>query len=566
VTLDEVLDRLGHARSSVSRLDLRKLEVLARGELSPDQLERLRRIAPHLAEGRTPWLPSVGESFVLTWSAGGGEVARLRVERKGEPLVLEMPGLGPDAARQVRLVYQLLRRLAAAQHRGVPELGALGHVVSCSGTLPLDGASLGVSVAIAFVSSWLGRAPRTNVAATARVDGAGVLLPVAHVDEKWRSLQRERPDVSLLVASTQLLRRAVASPASFQSVDASNVVRAAHLQQALAIFGLGLDELPPLRSTREQRERELHALGHAQSENYSAERWMDFVDRAVALADDPDCESEVRTMAYGHAMLFALHAGDPGRAAELGARVGDAELASLRDSERAWVYVARASAAIDDERLDAAIRLAEQAVEESHRLLATRDRREVVGRAYGTLGRALMHACRDEDARPWLEKGVEHHRQYLPEELPRSLCYLATSLRRLGRYDEAATTLEAALAAEEGDSFASGNTLLFLLYERARLHFERGELDDCLRGIERIQRRQSNPADYPRLGTLRYEVACRALRGDLAYAKELRARAATLRLATPPGPLSQLAEAVEHIELEDPVGSRADWDRTTMVY
>ena len=54
-------------------------------------------------------------------------------------------------------------------------------------------------------------------------------------------------------------------------------------------------------------------------------------------------------MAYGHAMLFALHAGDPGRAAELGARVGDAELASLRDSERAWVYVARASAAIDDE-------------------------------------------------------------------------------------------------------------------------------------------------------------------------------------------------------------------------
>lgn len=553
MTLDEVLDRLGHARSSVSRLDLRKLEVLARGELSPDQLERLRRIAPHLAEGRTPWLPGVGESFVLTWSAGGGEVARLRVERKGEPLVLEMPGLGPDAARQVRLVYQLLRRLAGAQHRGVPALGALGHVVSCSGTLPLDGASLGVSVAIAFVSSWLSRAPRTDVAATARVDGAGALLPVAHVDEKWRSLQRERPDVSLLVASTQ-------------RIEASNVVRAAHLLEALATFRLALDELPPSRSTREQRERELHALGHAQSENYSSERWMDFVDRAVALADDPDCEPEVRTMAHGHAMLFALHAGDPRRAAELSAGVQEAELARLRDSERAWVYVARASAAIDDERLDAAIRLAERAVEESHRLHATRDRREVVGRAYGTLGRALMHACRDEDARPWLEKGVEHHRQHLPEELPRSLCYLATSLRRLGYYDEAATTLEAALAAEEGDSFASGNTLLFLLYERARLHFERGEFDDCLRGIERIQRRQSNPADYPRLGTLRYEVACRALRGDLAYAKELRARAATLRLATPPGPLSQLAEAVEHIELEDPVGSRADWDRTTMVY
>jgi len=553
VTLDEVLDRLGHARSSVSRLDLRKLEVLARGELSPDQLERLRRIAPHLAEGRTPWLPGVGESFVLTWSAGGGEVARLRVERKGEPFVLEMPGLGPDAARQVRLVYQLLRRIAAAQHRGVPALGALGHVVSCSGTLPLDGASLGVSVAIAFLSSWLGRAPRTDVAATARVDGAGALLPVAHVDEKWHALQRERPDVALLVASTQ-------------SVDASNAVRAANLQEALAAFGLALDELTPSRSTREQRERELHALGHAQSETYSAERWMDFVDRAVALADDPDCEPDVRTMAHGHAMLFALHAGDPRRATELGAFVGDAELASLRDSERAWVYVARASAAIDDERLDDAIRLAEQAVEECHLLRATRDRREVIGRAYGTLGRALMHACRDEDARPWLEKGVEHHRQHLPEELPRSLCYLATNLRRLGRYDEAATTLEAALAVEEGESFASGNTLLFLLYERARLHFERGELGDCLRDIERIQRRQSNPADYPRLGTLRYEVACRALRGDRAYAKELRARAATLRLATPPGPLSQLAETVEHIELEDPVGSRAAWDRTTMVY
>lgn len=555
MTLDEVLDRLEHVRdrTAVSRLDLRKLEVLARGELSPDQLERLRRLAPHLVEGRTPWLPGVGESFVLTWSAGGGEVARLRVERKGEPLVLEMPGLGPDAARQVRLVYQLLRRLAAAQHRGVPELGALGHVVSCSGTLPLDGASLGVSVAIAFVSSWLGRAPRTDVAATARVDGAGVLLPVAHADEKWHALQRGRPDVSLLVASTQ-------------SVEASNVIRSAHLQETLATFGLGLDELPPSRSTREHRERELHALGHAQSENYSAERWMDFVDRAVALADDPDCEPEFRTMAHGHAMLFALHAGDPKRAAELGTRVGDAELASLRDSERAWVYVARASAAIDDERLDDAIRLAELAVEESHLLRATRDRREVIGRAYGTLGRAFMHACRDEDAQPWLEKGVEHHRQYLPEELPRSLCYLVTNLRRLGRYDEAAKTLERALAADDGDTVASGNTTLFLLYERARLHFERGEYDDCLRDIERIQRRQSNPADYPRLGTLRYEVACRAVRGDFAWAEELRATSATLAVTIRPGPSHRLATMVAEVNCSDPRGSLLKWDPPNLVY
>jgi hypothetical protein len=140
------------------------------------------------------------------------------------------------------------------------------------------------------------------------------------------------------------------------------------------------------------------------------------------------------------------------------------------------------------------------------------------------------------------------------------------TLRRLGHYDEAAQRLEEAFAADDGDAVAFSNTTLFLLYDRARLHFERGDVDACLRDIESIQRRQSNPTDYPRLGTLRYEVACRALRGDLAYADELRARAATLRLATPPGPLSQLTDAVGDVDLEDPVGTHADWDRKTLVY
>lgn len=556
MTLDDVLDDLEHvpSPSDVSPLDRRRLERLCVGPLDPHQLARLRRVAPDLAQGREPWVPGIGESFVLTWSAAGGEVARLRVERKGEPGVLDTTGLGPDAARQVRLAHQVLHRLAAERRRGAPDLGALGHVVSCSGSTPLDGASLGVSAAVAFLSSWLGRPPRDDLAATACVDGAGTLRPVEHVADKLAALVQERPHLRLLVASTQAEHDPL-------------LVRHELLRDALTDFALQLDDLPASRSTRDRRTHELQALNQAQSESYSTERWLDFVDRALALADDPDCEPEARTMAYGHAMLFALHAGDPKRAAELGAHITDADLPNLGDAERAWIYVARASAAIDDECFDHAIELAETAVEQVHLLRAIRDRREVVGRAFGTLGRALTHAGRDEDAHAWLEKGAEHHREYLPEDLPRSLCYLATCLRRLGRYEDAAGVLHDAFAAlRDRDALTSHATTRFLLYERARLHFEREAFEACLDDIETLQRRQPSPTDYPRLGTLRYEVACRALLGDLARAEELRVLAAMSCEATPPGPLRRLAEAVAEVSLTDPFGSRERWDPVDLVY
>jgi tetratricopeptide (TPR) repeat protein len=553
VTLDEVLNSLAHIRDprELSRLDRRRLEVLSRGDLDARQRERLRRLAPDLAEGRALWVPGVGESFVLTASAAGGEVVRLRVERKGEPYTLETPGLEADAARQVHFVYQALRRLAAARRRGVPELGARGHVVTCSRSV--DGASLGVSAAVAFVSSWLGRPPSAGVAATAAIDGEGGLREVAHVEEKHEALVRERPGVTLLLAAKQ-------------SVDGVNVLRCAHLDDALRSFDLDLDSLAPRASTGAQREDELRALARAQNEDYSAERWLDFVTRALALAEDLDCEPDRRTMALGNAMLFALHAGDVDQAEALGAKITDGELEHLGDAERAWVYVVRATAAIDKQPPERAIQLAELAAEAAHRLQALRERRDVCGRAFGTLGRALMHASRDEEARTWLEKGVHHHRQHLREELPRSLCYLAANLRRLGRHEDAAHALEEAFTeTHTRHDAASASSALFLLYERARLRFERGEFEACLEDIESIKRRQSGPTHYPRLGTLRYEVACRAALGDRTRAEQLRAEAATFvdRLQ---GPLRRMAEAVAVVDLDEPEASRGRWEPGGLVY
>ncbi|MBX3245562.1 MAG: hypothetical protein KF901_00075 [Myxococcales bacterium] len=553
MTLDEVLNSLAHVRDprELSRLDRRKLEVLARGDLDARQRECLARLAPDLLEGRELWVPGVGESFVLTASAAGGEVVRLRVERKGEPFTLETPGLEADAARQVHLVYQALRRLAAARRRCVPELGVRGHVVTCSRSV--DGASLGVSAAVAFVSSWLGRPPPAGVAATAAIDGDGALREVAHVQEKLEALVRERPGVTLLVAAKQ-------------RIDGSNVLRCPHLDDALRSFDLDLDSLALQASTGAQREDELRALARAQIEDYSAERWRDFVTRALALADDPDCEPDRRAMALGNAMLFALHAGDVDQAGALGSKITDDALEHVGDAERAWVCVVRATAAIDKQPPERAIQLAELAAEAAHGLRSTSERRDVCGRAFGTFGRALMHASRDQEAEIWLQKGADHHRKYLREELPRSLCYLATNLRRLGRYEDAAHALEEAFteAAMRHDA-ASASNALFLLYERARLRFERGELEACLDDIESIKRRQSGPTHYPRLGTLRYEVACRAALGDRMRAEELRAEAATFEDQLQ-GPLRRMVEAVAAVDLDVPEASRERWEPAGLVY
>src|SRR5690606_9998114 len=141
------------------------------------------------------------------------------------------------------------------------------------------------------------------------------------------------------------------------------------------------------------------------------------------------------TAATAFAALFHLHAGDEQDARALVATLAEGAIAELPALGRVWVRVIQATSRIDAGQHAEAARSAKRAVELA-RALSAGERRDVLGRALGTLGRATMHAGEDEAALPWLREAAEHHEAQLPRELARSLITLACGLRRAGRHDE----------------------------------------------------------------------------------------------------------------------------------
>jgi tetratricopeptide (TPR) repeat protein len=220
------------------------------------------------------------------------------------------------------------------------------------------------------------------------------------------------------------------------------------------------------------------------------------------------------------AALFAVHAGDEQHASAVAAganRTGLEENPGLA----AWLAVVTASAEIDRDEFEAAVREARVAVDKSAALQGT-ERTAIRGRALGTLGRALMHAGKLAEAEAPLREGAEAHRPYPGAELPQSLCYVATCLRLASRIDEALSVIDEALAANTElmkTRDAARTTEHYLLMERGRTLIAMGRHDDAERALLAVAPR-ALPGSYPRLGAERSLVRLRVEAGADAGARE----------------------------------------------
>lgn len=433
-----------------------------------------------------------GETWLLLYEAPRhGWAVRLRASYEAR-----LPTIDGRLAAEVRRAH---RGLLSSAARACRQLGRSNppslDLDVPFGNFDLEGSSLGLSVAIAALSAALGHPAATHVAGSARVDDDGRLWPVEHLTAKLDALRCSWPEVTqVVVACRQHLPESYACPV--------RLVPCESLGDAVRVFGLNLDQLPPARLD-EFRDRV--ARFHTDNGRAStASEWARLSDVAwetsAALAvDEPEKSAEAALWAA----LFAIHSGDPCAANALLRRV------PLETTERfpelhARQLITWASNQIDEEHFDQAIALSEHAVKLCD-ALSSRDRRDLLGQALGTHGRALMHADRLDEAEVVLRQAVAHHRTEVPRETPRSECYLATCLRLAGRATEALVIVNDALAA--ADKFASRwndavTTGLFLHLERGRIRAALDMWEDAMADFLLVRDGQLENLAYPRLGAL----------------------------------------------------------------
>jgi tetratricopeptide (TPR) repeat protein len=479
-------------------------------------LERLGFPCPTLAS--VSLFP--GETWLLLYEAPrAGWAVRLRAFYDAA-----LPTIDERLATEVRRAHRGLLSSAARACRRLdrPSPAALDLDVPFA-TFELEGSSLGLSVAIAALSATLGRPPAMHVAGSAQVGDDGRLWPVEHLAAKLDALHCSWPEVTqIVVATRQKLPEGYACPVQ--------LVHCESLTDAIRVFGLTLDDLPPARlddfRDRVARFRTDNSLAS------SAAEWARLSDVAwetssALAADEPEKSAEAALWAA----LFAVHSGDPGAADALLRRVPP-ETTERFPELHARQLITSASNQIDAEHLDEAVALSEHAVKLCD-VLSSSDRRDLLGQALGTHGRALMHAGRLDQAESLLRQALAHHRGEVPREAPRSECYLATCLRLAGRAEEALVIVNDAQAAAE--SFAGRwqdavTTGLFLYLERGRVYAALGRWQEAAADFLLVRDAQLEDVAYPRLGALRglagalraldrIDVADDALRACLAVAR-----------------------------------------------
>ena len=512
-----LIQEFGRAQRASVGIACRHLELLL-AEAPPDaavageltgQLERLGRRLPAELERR--WEPSPGEAHVLLVGPMRAHVGRLRVELRNDAAWAELdtPSFELDARRQLELVHEALVRLRASRGLGVPS-GRLRVTAWTTEDGPITGESLGVAAAAAFVSAWSGRAPSRETVATAAVARDGTLRPVVGLTQKLEALSRAYPDVrNVVVARDQQV------PFDTHGL---HVHRCDTVEAALQLLGCAIDLFDaPLLATEDAR-REVEGLRHVRCG--SEAKWRMEARKAEHLSEHPHLPAVLRSRARAFAALFSLHAAEDERAKRL---IRDVVPATFQDADpvdQIWFAIIQASVAIDNEDLDRAVFEGERAVEAA-RATQGQTRRDVLGRALGTLGRAIMHKDDAASALAPFRESVAHHREHERASLPRSLTYLATALRRAGRLEDALDVVTESLGYCGSDTIhaESRTSRIFALYERGRIHFEEGRFVEALADLEEVRGAQADPWAYPRLGCERYLCAL-GFRLNLPIAEE----------------------------------------------
>jgi len=496
-----------------------------------------RALAVHgiaLSPSAAVWSPECGSTYLLV-VGGGGEAGRLRAFRDGPAHARRLQSR--SARAQLNVVFDVLTARLAARGAGIPDAEGRGHHLRTwvPGDYDVGGDSLGVAVAVALTSLWTDQAPRADTASTAAIGADGGLRHVDGLSQKLTALQRRYPAVRrVVVAKTQ----EGDAPPGIELLPAETI------ESALSAHGLDLAQVCGRLDSRAAR-AQIESLHHERVPSYEAEQWRLRAHRARWLAECTTTAT-LRARALGHAALFHLHAGEAREADDLFESLDDDAVADLPAGVRVSLWINAASGKIDRDPKQA-IELAERALEGAEEL-AGQERADHLGKALGTLGRALVHAQNAERALPHLKAAVHHHETHLPDEQAQSLVHWATGLRHANDLGAALEAAERAVALVQGR--AHDPTELFARYERARCYFAREQFDEALMDIAFIESAQASPTDYPRLGTTRYLVAIELSRG--AVPRRLLEEACELVERLHP-PLSALAAGAIAEALVSPV-------------
>lgn len=510
--------------------------------------------------------PRAGEAAGVAYRRGGsgGVLFVVRVTRDDSavgPVVAAR--YGEVAERAIRTAWRVAGALCPNKlapfpwhgHRVHVDIPAAAGSVGDEGEAEIDGGSLGVAAALAFLSSWTGvPLPREHVYSAA-IGEDGALWPVEGLERKAAVVEAcgVDPTPVLVVAARQ---PGIDSPVP--------LLRAASVEHAAQLAGLG-DAVSRIVGTRPSVDALLgrvdtltRAFEAQRLDDHDGLRWLDIADGlawALGMLRD-ERGSRVRAVLekFPNAALAYSYAG-----VMPATRVYEpsSELVSqLRPFARTWDAIVRLACVLptDDwaecDSLAARLRAEDDALRASD----VSGWEKIHGMALGTLGRLELHRREHRDlARSiaLLEEGVAHHLLHEEREVPRSRCYLANALRLAGRLVDAHAQLEAArrdvAALREREPFYARSTTMFVAYEWGRLRLSEGEPAAALAELDEASRISSQLAAWAPRGLPRAraqalraigrrdeadEIA-RQMPDDCPFARRLRDEAAGIPVEPP---------------------------------
>ena len=347
----------------------------------------------------------------------------------------------------------------------------------------LDGDSLALPTALAFLSLWLKQALPADLAATGRLleqDGVSTVLPVAGVYEKAQALGAIAGNRTRLLAHPEHTSESTAAGATAVEVlTLEQAVTSAGLDLSMAkapeVGGSTVERVDALRRTT----ADIDSQHLARYKGIKGEDpWVTMADRLRllwnSLRDVGGVRAEDLESAQVMASLAYTHAGDLEAA---GAMLHNLDVTEeTRCPIRVMALIVKIGFGIDHEDWGACSHSSELLDVELEKL-NDGERKLLLGRALGTQGRAWMHQRKLDRALPLLNRAVEENLQHSTHEVGRSRVYVAMALRMASKPNEALGQLE--LAAKELLTHTRAwsepyytQCIMFWCYERARVHLD----------------------------------------------------------------------------------------------
>lgn len=517
------------ARSLQARSHLDALRGALAEPWIDDALARRIIDALTAAGASASWSPAPlrpGEAWLLLCaaSATSGEVVRWRSrDREGSV------GFTADSTDAIERAWRGLMATLAGEGHALPIDFPRGgfDAPGVARWDRIEGASLGVTACLAWLSRACGVPVPAHLAASAAVQSDGSLAPVAHLREKLAALAVSAPAVTAVIVATS-------QPDAPDPPHGVTLMRCRTLADALTHSGLPLDALPACAV--DALAARVRIFCDENKRAHSSTRWRALSEEAWAIsqalareASEQAASNEARTWAA----LFALHAGDDRAARDIVRGVAPSDDPALR----VWQAVVEASAKIDGAQFDEAVAVVEAVLPAAAALSSSH--RWMEGHARGTRGRALLHGGRHAEALDALTDTARwFETRELPWEAARTSKDVATCHRLMGDGARALAVADRALGTLEESARkreVSARTRDFLLLERGRCLLAVGRAHEAVDPFERVVGAQSADGDYPRLGAVRGLALAHRRGGRSIEAREMLARCAEVARAQAAG-------------------------------